>query len=75
MMLYLQWLALAHFSSQGAKNWAFCWMLEALFEVGQASIPDAVLDRMGLAKDDPICRSGAESLQFQTCLWKLFDPL
>eukprot|EP00435_Cladocopium_sp_Y103_P006808 s261_g2.t1 len=41
------------FSSQGAKNWAFCWMLEALFEVGQASIPDAVLDRMGLAKDDP----------------------
>ena len=53
MMLYLQWLALAHFSSQGAKNWAFCWMLEALFEVGQASIPDAVLDRMGLAKDDP----------------------
>ena len=41
------------FSSQGAKNWAFCWMLEALFEVGQAPIPETILRRKGLAANDP----------------------
>ena len=50
------------FSTQGARNWAFCWMLEALFEVGQVAIPAVILGRMGLSKDDPTIVAMPENL-------------